>query len=111
MDLSTDRAHLWHPYASAVHPPPVLDAASSDGACIVLDDGTRLIDGISSWWCAAYGHACPTVVRAIREQAAKLPHVMFAGLTVPPPLSGKSGISVSSYLPNRPSRFRYSSAI
>jgi len=84
MNLATDRANLWHPYASAVKPPPVLDAATADGAWIVLDDGTRLIDGISSWWCAAYGHACPTVVQAIREQAAKLPHVMFAGLTHEP---------------------------
>ena len=64
MNLATDRANLWHPYASAVKPPPVLDAATADGAWIVLDDGTRLIDGISSWWCAAYGHACPTVVQA-----------------------------------------------
>ena len=84
MNLATDRANLWHPYASAVKPPPVLDAATADGAWIVLDDGTRLIDGISSWWCAAYGHACPTVVQAIRKQAAKLPHVMFAGLTHEP---------------------------
>ena len=79
--LATDRANIWHPYASAVNPPPVLDADASNGAYITLDNGTRLIDGISSWWCAAHGHSRPSVVRAIQEQAAKLPHVMFAGFT------------------------------
>ena len=81
MNLSTDRANIWHPYASAVTPPPVLGADASEGACIVLDDGTRLIDGISSWWCAAHGHCNPAVVHAIQAQASKLPHVMFAGFT------------------------------
>ena len=82
--LATDRANIWHPYASAVNPPPVLDADASDGAYITLDDGTRLIDGISSWWCAAHGHSRPSVVQAIRDQAARLPHVMFAGFTHKP---------------------------
>ena len=81
MDLSTDRANIWHPYASAVTPPPVLGAETSDGAYITLDDGTRLIDGISSWWCASHGHGRTSVVQAIRAQADKLPHVMFAGFT------------------------------
>ena len=87
MNLSTDRANIWHPYASAVTPPPVLGASASDGACIVLDDGTRLIDGISSWWCAAHGHGNPAVVQAIQAQASKLPHVMFAGFTHHPAMA------------------------
>ena len=84
MDYATDRANLWHPYASAVNPPPVLGAAASDGACISLDDGTRLIDGISSWWCAAHGHSRSEVTDAICRQARELPHVMFAGFTHKP---------------------------
>lgn len=82
--LATDRANIWHPYASAVNPPPVLGADASDGAYITLEDGSRLVDGISSWWCAAHGHSRPTVVQAIRDQAARLPHVMFAGFTHKP---------------------------
>ena len=81
MDLATDRSNIWHPYASAVDPPPVLGADASGGAYIALDDGTRLIDGISSWWCAAHGHSPQSVVQAIRRQADRLPHVMFAGFT------------------------------
>lgn len=84
MDCTVDRANIWHPYASAVTPPPVLGASASDGAFITLDDGTRLVDGISSWWCAAHGHSRPEVVEAIRRQARELPHVMFAGFTHKP---------------------------
>ena len=87
MNLSTDRANIWHPYASAMTPPPVLGADASEGACIVLDDGTRLVDGISSWWCAAHGHSNPVVVHAIQAQASKLPHVMFAGFTHHPAMA------------------------
>ena len=84
MNLETDRRRLWHPYASVADPPPVNAADSSEGSCIVLEDGTRLVDGISSWWCAAYGHRPKAVVEAVRSQAEKLPHVMFAGFTHAP---------------------------
>ena len=79
-----DRNFVWHPYASVRTPPPVCGAETSNGAEILLEDGTKLIDGISSWWCAALGHHPEKVVRAIREQAEKMPHVMFAGFTHEP---------------------------
>ncbi len=79
--IAFDRAHLWHPYASASNPPSVEMVKSAHDARIVLADGRELIDGISSWWCASFGHRHPDIVRAVIEQARQLPHVMFAGLT------------------------------
>ena len=79
-----DREHLWHPYAPAVKGPPVNPALRARGSTVELEDGRRLIDGISSWWCAAYGHRPESVVRAVRAQAEKLPHIMFAGFTHDP---------------------------
>ncbi len=79
--LAFDRAHLWHPYASAANPPAVEMVESAHDARIVLADGRELIDGISSWWCASFGHRHPDIVKAVIEQAQKMPHVMFAGLT------------------------------
>ena len=79
-----DRSHLWHPYASATLPPPVNVAAGGHGARIVLEDGRELIDGTSSWWCAAFGYNRPEIVEAIQKQASKLTHVMFAGFTHQP---------------------------
>lgn len=84
MNLDTDRRNLWHPYAPIVEPPPVNGAVSALGTRIRLADGTELIDGVSSWWCAAHGHNHPAILRAIREQSEKLSHVMFAGFTHKP---------------------------
>lgn len=79
-----DEAHLWHPYTSATYPTPVNVASSGRGAKIVLADGTELIDGTSSWWCAAFGYNRPEIVEAIKAQAERLCHVMFAGFTHEP---------------------------
>lgn len=83
-NLNGAAAHIWKPYASAKNPPSTFNVSRSSGMTIVLDDGTEALDGISSWWCASHGHAPKTVVDAIRQQALKLPHVMFAGLSHEP---------------------------
>ena len=82
-DFNT-RLHIWKPYASTKNPPSTFNVSRSSGMTIVLDDGVEALDGISSWWCASHGHAPKTVVDAIRQQALKLPHVMFAGLSHEP---------------------------
>lgn len=82
--LRFDREHLWHPYASTLDPVPVFEASETRGTEIVLTDGRRLLDGISSWWCAAYGHRHPRLVAALERQARTMPHVMFGGLTHEP---------------------------
>jgi len=82
--LAFDRAHLWHPYTSALAPQPVAHAASAHGCSIVLDDGRELVDGMASWWCAIHGYSHPALTRALREQAGRMAHVMFGGLTHEP---------------------------
>ena len=79
-----DRTHIWHPYASLGNPPPVNFARSASGVEITLDDGQKLIDAVSSWWCVAHGHNHPALVEAIRRQSEKLCHVMFGGFTHEP---------------------------
>lgn len=72
--------HIWPPYAryGTSHAP--LPVARTEGCWIILEDGRELIDGVASWWAAAHGYNHPHLVRAIKAQAEKMPHVMFGGL-------------------------------
>ena len=82
--LEFDREHLWHPYTSAEKPLPVLEAASTNKNHIFLQDGTRLVDGMASWWAAIHGYNHPHLEHALLRQAKRMPHVMFGGLTHAP---------------------------
>lgn len=79
--LDFDCRHIWHPYTSAVNPLPVYEAAGTTAGFICLRDGRMLLDGMASWWCAIHGYNHPRLTAALQRQAARMPHVMFGGLT------------------------------
>ena len=79
-----DRQYVWHPYSSIHSTAPIYPVASAHGVYLDLADGRRLIDGMSSWWCALHGYNHPQLNAAVTEQLGKVSHVMFGGLTHAP---------------------------
>ncbi|MFO1242562.1 MAG: adenosylmethionine--8-amino-7-oxononanoate transaminase [Rickettsiales bacterium] len=73
-------AHIWPPYGQYASSHAPLPVVRTEGCHIVLEDGTKLVDGIASWWSAAHGYNHPHIVKAIQDQAAVMPHVMLGGL-------------------------------
>jgi adenosylmethionine-8-amino-7-oxononanoate aminotransferase len=81
-----DKAHVWHPYTPVdvwEKTDPIV-VARAEGSSLYEHDGTRLLDGNSSWWVASLGHGHPRLLRVLREQAATLDHCPLGGIAHEP---------------------------
>ncbi|MBV7280811.1 adenosylmethionine--8-amino-7-oxononanoate transaminase [Corynebacterium sp. TAE3-ERU30] len=82
--LDFDRRHVWHPYGPMPAAMQSRLVSAAEGVYLELDGGSRVIDGMSSWWAACHGHRHPALVAAAQRQIDTMPHVMFGGLTHAP---------------------------
>lgn len=72
---------VWHPFTQHGLGEVIPEIVSASGAWLDCADGTRLLDGISSWWVITHGHCEPRIAAAIAEQAGRLDQMIFAGYT------------------------------
>ncbi|CAN7940106.1 unnamed protein product, partial [Ixodes pacificus] len=71
------KQYVWLPYSSACSDGLPLRVESARGCWLFLDDGIKLLDGISSWWSVCHGYSHPYIVEQMRAQLERLSHVML----------------------------------
>jgi len=75
---------LWRPYTQHALADEPLAVSGASGSTLVLEDGRRLFDAVSSWWVTLHGHAHPKIAAAVAEQAGRLEQALFADFTHEP---------------------------
>jgi adenosylmethionine-8-amino-7-oxononanoate aminotransferase len=79
-----DQNNLWHPYAKIPNTISSYQVTSAEGVYLNLDNGKKVIDGMSSWWSVIHGYNNQRLNEAIKNQLEQMSHVMFGGLTHDP---------------------------
>lgn len=78
--INYDKKHIWHPYTSATSPLSCYPVKRAKGVYLELENGQRIIDGMSSWWAVIHGYQHPVLNAAMKKQINQMSHVMFGGL-------------------------------
>lgn len=79
-----DHRHVLHPYDNPTRPGSTFLIKHAEGVHLHLDDGSKLIDAMSSWWSVIHGYNHPDINAALTTQINDFSHVMFGGLTHEP---------------------------
>ena len=81
--VQRDLTHNWHPCSQMkdyeAFPPVVIERAQ--GSWLYRDNGERMLDAMSSWWCKSLGHGHPRLRQALAQQMARFEHVIYANTT------------------------------
>ena len=74
---------IWHPCSQmhdyVLYPPIRITGAKNSH--LYTEDGSFLIDAISSWWCKPLGHGHPRLIEALIKQSKAFEHVILANTT------------------------------
>ena len=82
--LKENFKHIWLPYSQMKNCALPMPVKSTKTSTIILEDGIKLIDGISSWWSVCHGYNHPHILKKTAAQLKKMPHIMMAGLAAKP---------------------------
>jgi len=78
------RSPVWHPFTQHGLEPPMKKVIETEGAYLIDEAGSRILDAISSWWVITHGHRHPTIMEAIRRATDSYDQVIFAEYTHAP---------------------------
>ena len=81
--IERDLQHIWHPCSQmkdyeSFQPLTIVKAS---GCHLELENGKKIIDSFSSWWCKSLGHNHPRLKQALIRQMEKFEHVALVNTT------------------------------
>lgn len=81
--VQKDLEYVWHPCSQMkdYETLPPIPVDRGEGIRLFDKNGKEYIDIVSSWWCNLLGHCNPDISAALKEQADRLEHVIFANFT------------------------------
>ena len=88
--------HAWQPFTQMKLAPPPVFIEKGAGVRLFSTEGQAIIDAIGSWWVNIHGHAHPFLNNALREQAEKIEHLMYAGLAHTPAVQLAQELSLTT---------------
>ncbi len=102
-----DLKFVWHPAAQMkdYESYPPVAVVRGEGSYLITEDGKRILDIVSSWWCNLLGHCNQEISDALAKQAKTLEHVIFADLTHP--LVVRLAEELSKIVPSGLCRFNF----
>ncbi len=75
---------VWHPFTQHALEPSMKRIVQTGGACLIDEDGSRILDAISSWWVITHGHRHPVIMGAIQAACETYDQIIFAEYTHEP---------------------------
>lgn len=81
--INRDLKHIWHPCSQMKDYESLapIEIQAAKGSKLILQNGDRIIDAISSWWCKSLGHGHPRLKKALQKQSELFEHVILANTT------------------------------
>ncbi len=84
--INLDKQFIWHPCTQQkdLETLPPIPITHGEGVYLYDAAGNSYIDGVSSWWVNNLGHNNKRLNKALSDQAGKVAHHIFAGMTHEP---------------------------
>lgn len=78
MTLASHISPIWHPFTQHALVPTLKRIIKTEGAYLIDETGSRILDAISSWWVTTHGHRHPVIMNAIRTACETYDQIIFS---------------------------------
>lgn len=82
--MNPNTSPVWHPFTQHRLEPRPDRIVRTEGAYLFREDGSAVLDMMSSWWVITHGHRHPAIMDAIRQASADLDQIIFADFSHQP---------------------------